>query len=695
MPFDPIATARTLDHAFRATCARLDRDDPWFGTYTADLRGRTVEYRVGNLMNADERIVDWRHPLARVFYEHAPGDDFDLDDPRFADVAGTVTLRGSITSQRRSITRIDLADPERATNVVAVGGEFVLEDDARSRIPPEGLPDIRALLTPEQYRLITSSRRRPVVIQGRAGSGKTTVALYRVSWLTFPDTQSDSGEPPVAPENVLIVMFNRALRSFVDGCLRPLGLGDARLDTFHAWALDTLCQAYRGDVEIDTQPREGADTASALKKQLGILRAIDEFVDNQERRIDAWLESKLQPYEAREELDAFRSDPRPVARKLIALRTQARRARDAASGREALRQAQIHKVFHRAVERTIQYKDELLRFLSDTELLARHLPDATADDLDALARFQREVQNVRSSERRTGPLVRFEDLALLLWLIRCKHGGYPDKLRDDEVRVFDHLVVDEAQDFGAVELGVLLSSVRSRTGVTIVGDVNQKIMPEADFMGWDRLVDELGVSGARVAALEVGHRSTEPIMALADALVGDETPAGRPGAKPRLLRVAGPEDLAEAVAHRAEALLEEDATRHVCIVVRRRSDAAPFVEAVREHLPTSRQAEVRLGHNKKFCFEPGITVTNMRQIKGLEFEAVIVVEPSATHYPEDDQGRRWLYTVLTRAKDHLDLVGIEAPTPLLQPAIEAGLLQTQDETALPEVVFDEGDDEPF
>ena len=136
MRFDPIATARTLDHAFRATCARLDRDDPWFGTYTADLRGRTVEYRVGNLMNADERIVDWRHPLARVFYEHAPGDDFDLDDPRFADVAGTVTLRGSITSQRRSITRIEQAvtDLERNPQRIITGGEGEVRTyDGRAR----------------------------------------------------------------------------------------------------------------------------------------------------------------------------------------------------------------------------------------------------------------------------------------------------------------------------------------------------------------------------------------------------------------------------------------------------------------------------------------------------------------------------------------------------------------------------------
>lgn len=693
MPLDAIATAEALDQAFRQSCGRLDRDDPWFGTYVVDLGHREVEYRIGDTTSPDERIVDWRHPVARAYYEHSAGDAFELDTPGFAHLEGTISLRSQVTSEGRSLVAVELADGEQSTSVLSRGGTFQLRRENVPGPSSTGLPDIRALLSPEQYRLITSSRRRPVVIQGRAGSGKTTVALYRVSWLTFPE--GEAHQAPVDPSQVLIVMFNRALRSYVGDQLRPLGLAQARLDTFHAWALDELKRAYKGEVEIDTHEREGAATARGLKKQIGMLRAIDEFVARQQRRIEAWLEQKLAPFSASEYLQHFREDERPVARRLITLRSRARAQRDAAAGTEAQRFEQIYRVFVRAVERTIQYKEELLRFLGDTDLLAKHLPRASTEQLETLARFQREVQNERSSERRAGPLLRFEDLALLLWLIRAKHGGYPNKLRDDEVRVYDHLVVDEAQDFGALELSVLLHSVRSRTGVTIVGDVNQKIMPEADFMGWDRLIETLGVQGARVTSLEVAHRSTAPIMRLADALVGDETSVGRPGPKPRWTRTPDETSLRETLALRVRDALQEATGRHVCVVVRHRQDVEAVAEGLRRALPRPWAEAVRVGHNKEFRFEPGVTVTNLRQIKGLEFDVVLGLEPSAAAYPDDDQGRRWLYTLVTRAKERLELLGTAELTPLLGPALEAGLLDARDESTVAEVVFDENDEDPF
>jgi DNA helicase II / ATP-dependent DNA helicase PcrA len=692
MPLDPIPTTHALDQAFRADCARLDSDSPWFGTFTADLGGRVVEYRVGDETSVDDKIFGWLHALGEVYYDYRPGDEFELERP-YKEIVGTMVLRGHLVASGRALVRAELADADSSAKVVSVGGEFVLEREASPEPSVEGLPDIRALLTPEQYRLIKSSRRRPVVIQGRAGSGKTTVALYRVAWLAHPGREPD--EAPVAPSNVLIVMFNKALQKFVAESLQPLRLEAARLDTFHGWALDELRRAYKGEIEIDTEPREGSKVAERLKKQMGMLAAIDEFVAQQEKRIDSWLEAKLEPYDAGDLLAAFRSDDRPIARRLIALRTRALQQRNTATGNDARRHEQIYKVFQRAVTRTIEYKEELLRFLGDTELLSRHLPEATSAELDALATFQREVQSVGSSERRAGPYIRFEDLALLLWLIQRKHGGFPNKLRDDEVRVYDHLVIDEAQDFGAVDLNVLLSSVRSRTGVTIVGDTNQKIVPDADFLGWDRLIAALGASGAEVAALEVAHRSTRPIMALTDALVGDETALGRAGPKPRYTRVADQTALAQTVAQRVGKSLDEGEHRHVCVVLRHQAAVGPFAAALRQHLPVERESLVRVGHNKNFRFDPGVTVTNMRQIKGLEFDTVIAVEPNAAAYPDDDQGRRWLYTVLTRAKESLELVGTDDPTPLLQHALDSHLLETEDQTPIPEVEFDDTDTDPF
>ena len=255
-------------------------------------------------------------------------------------------------------------------------------------------------------------------------------------------------------------------------------------------------------------------------------------------------------------------------------------------------------------------------------------------------------------------------------------------------------MVDEAQDFGALELKVLLSSVRSRTGVTIVGDVNQKIMPSVDFVGWDALAGELGLSGAEVARLSVAHRSSRPIMEVANTLTGDETTATRPGKRPRLRRFDQGEHLYRALVDELYTLTGEHEHGHVVLVTRHVDDAKKLANRL-QHDMGPLAPSVRYAHNDSFKFEPGVTVTSMRQIKGLEFDAVVVLDPTEGSYPsKGEAGRRWLYTLLTRAKSDLLLMSTGEPSSLLATAIAEGLLQVQDDEEVP--VFEADDEEsPF
>ncbi|PKN39953.1 MAG: hypothetical protein CVU63_13385, partial [Deltaproteobacteria bacterium HGW-Deltaproteobacteria-20] len=302
------------------------------------------------------------------------------------------------------------------------------------------------------------------------------------------------GAPAVAPSRVLIVMFNKALSMFVREALPALGLQDAVLDTFHGWALKRIAGAYKGDVKIDVSDIPGKKQAVALKKNLGILHAVDAYVRLQRARIVGWLRSKLAPYKAEAWADRFDASTAPVARALVDMRVAARQSRDASTGFERQRLEQIVSVFERAADRVRQYKEELLAILTDTALLQRNLPEVAPEDIQALVAYQQALQSKEACARRPGPFVAFEDLAILLRLIQVKNGGLPAMRDTDPVELYDHLVIDEAQDFGAVELKVLLATAKSRTGVTIAGDINQKIVPEADFIGWDAIAAELGIS---------------------------------------------------------------------------------------------------------------------------------------------------------------------------------------------------------
>jgi DNA helicase-2/ATP-dependent DNA helicase PcrA len=686
------ALAAQLDSEFRTHCARFDRDEPWFGHFALRGAGKLFAYKIGPERHPDERIVDWRHPLARAYYDARPGEQFELESPAYAKLSGVVDCHAAVTARSRALRRLDVSTETGTVSVVASESGFAVPAErSRAKDPETGLPDILALITREQYRLITASRERPVIIQGRAGSGKTTVALYRVAWLAYPD--GEEGAPPVDPARVLIVMFNKALSTFVRNGLAALKLDAAKLDTFHGWALEEIRRAYRGTIQPDARERAGRDVASSLKKQIGILGALEAFVAEQTQHLEAWLAEKLAPYKAGSWLERFKKLDRPVVRRLVELRTTALNERDAASGAQQKRLIAVYEIFDTAIRRMTQYKEELLRLLTKKELLAKHVT-ASPTDLDTLARYQGELQSEGGTERRPGPQVAFEDFALLLRLIQLKNGGFPDKDHDDEVHIYDHLVIDEAQDFGAIELAVLLSAVRAPTGVTIVGDVNQKIIPDADFIGWDQLAKELGIAGASVAKLEVAHRATLPIMRVADTIIGDTTDTGRAGPMPTLTITESASATLDRVAELVRASTEEDRNGHVCVVCKSTGEARD----VRENLAAllrDTELPVRLGHNKEFEFGRGVTVTNMRQIKGLEFDTVIVLEPSDANYPVDTQGRRWLYTVATRAKDQLHFVCTREPGALLREALDRKLLDLLDRSEVPPVTFGQEDEQPF
>ncbi|MEI8254388.1 MAG: ATP-binding domain-containing protein, partial [Deltaproteobacteria bacterium] len=645
---------------------------------------------VGDVTDPDERIVHWTHHLARPFYEQPLGEPFEVDVPGFLRQEVELARKASVVPRARVLERVVVTDEAGVTTVVAGDSGFRPEGAEQPAKSTEGLHALKALLTREQYLLVAASHARALIVQGCAGSGKTSVALHRLAWLVHP---KEDGSTPLDPKRALVVMFNKGLSSFVRQSLDELGLTDVPIDTFHGWALRSARRAYHGALDVAPVSHPFGQRAAAIKKQLGVLRALDAFVVRQEQAAYAWLRERLGPYDALDWADRAADGTAPVVRRIAQLRTESRAGRDAARGSERERLAQVHAILDRAVVRLVQYKEELLRFLTDVDLLAEHLPSVPGADIEALAAFQREVQEFQGTDRRPGPRVTFEDLALLLWLMHRKNGGYP--LRDLEAppELFDHLVIDEAQDFGAVELRVLLASVRARTGVAIVGDENQKIVPHADFIGWDALARELGIEDVKQAKLRVPHRATGPIMALAGRLADEPAALGRPGPVPLYHRAADSAALEEWLAEQLVEMAAEQPGAHLCVVTRHRQGTEMLTAHLRERL--AGLVDVRHAHNDSWRFAPGVTVTNANQIKGLEFDAVFVVEPTAANYPPEEAMRRLLYTVLTRARDRLLLVGTDEPSPMLVSALEAGQLEWSGPPRIVPVKFEEAEEMPF
>jgi hypothetical protein len=106
---DPSTLAPVLDERFAAHCSRLRTDDPWFGRVVLDRGGKPSEYLIGSYRHPDERIIDWRHPIAAAYYERRPGEEFELDVTGLAALSGTVASRAAIGHAGRRIRKIEFS----------------------------------------------------------------------------------------------------------------------------------------------------------------------------------------------------------------------------------------------------------------------------------------------------------------------------------------------------------------------------------------------------------------------------------------------------------------------------------------------------------------------------------------------------------------------------------------------------------
>jgi DNA helicase IV len=247
-----------------------------------------------------------------------------------------------------------------------------------------------------------------------------------------------------------------------------------------------------------------------------------------------------------------------------------------------------------------------------------------------------------------------EDLSILLFLAAISGAGS---------RTVAHLVVDEAEDVSLFDLFVLGRMLGGKRSVTLAGDEGQQTF--SSYAGWPEALAALGANDATTCRLEVTYRCPEPVAAFAQSVLGPLAPpapprAGRPGAP-----VARFDFPAEAHAHLflVEALrdlVEREPQSSVAVIAAQPDTARAF------HRLLSDLPEARLVLDGAFTFQPGVDVTDVAAVKGLEFDYVVVLDANASSYPDSDESRRRLHVAVTRASHQLWVLAPGTPSPLVR-----------------------------
>jgi DNA helicase-2/ATP-dependent DNA helicase PcrA len=540
-------------------------------------------------------------------------------------------------------------------------------DDAPIRADKH-LQEITALIDKHQFELITQGDSGIVLIQGGAGSGKTTVALHRVAYLAFQDPKR------FAPTKMMIVVFNDGLVEYIRHVLPSLGVDGVTVTTYRRWSAPLikrlklpLVQRYTGNTP---------EPVVRWKKHPVVLRMLEQIVREQLDDVRAQLlERAGEPVVAQWDACAAMAPVPRAERVLEALG----KGRGALAGLPPRAKAAASTILRNARDQLAQVVPDWLELntaeVRIREALREHASGEFSDlDVDAIVRWcaqKAELDTEEGEEAPEGAALDGEDDAILLRLMQLKHGGIFVAGRRVE---YEHVVIDEAQDLCPLEVRVLLDCVTAGKSVTIAGDRAQKMVFDNGFTDWPQLLEDAGLPHVEIQPLTITYRSTRQVMEFSRHVLGplqdlENAVVARDGAPVGYFEFG---DQGEAVAFLGEALrglMQREPSASVALIARFPQQADLYHEALR----VAEVPKLRRVRREDFTFTAGIDVTDVRQVKGLEFDYVVILDPTRQNYPATTPSRHLMHIAATRAAFQLWMICAGDRSPLLPPELASQL----------------------
>ena len=195
----------------------------------------------------------------------------------------------------------------------------------------------------------------------------------------------------------------------------------------------------------------------------------------------------------------------------------------------------------------------------------------------------------------------------------------------------------------------------------------QRLVFDNGFSRWEELLQAVGLRNVHIERLQIMYRSTAEVMSLAQEVLGslltDESRqvASRHGAP---IAAFGFAEVGEAVAFLGESLrslMQREPTASVALISRFSGTATLFFHGLQKaEVPSLRRVA-----RHEFTFAPGIDVTDVMQVKGLEFDYVVILDATAQAYPDTVESRHLLHIAITRCAHQLWLISAGLPSPLV------------------------------
>ncbi|KFN14421.1 HelD family protein [Bacillus pseudomycoides] len=635
---------------------RIGVQEPYFGRldFQEDGQPEPNPIYIGKVGVSDEEtmkpiVIDWRAPVASMFYSFTGGEEPAFYHSPDGLVEGDVYLKRNIAIRKRELERV-VDTYVKGSEDVSLADDFLLYRLGENK--DNKLKDIVSTIQSEQNDIIRAEKNMPLLIQGVAGSGKTTIALHRLAFLIYEYREQ------LEAERMIVFAPNSLFLDYISSVLPELGVGNIRQTTFQDWALNTLDAAVKLK-DTDEKLKEAFSINRDDKKvMLGKLKGTMKFKSFIEENI-VQFEKNLLPTKDFEAWDKASIAVEEI-RKWMQVEYKhypLRKRRERLVGR-IKRWIEIElKKFEGTNEKKALKKEATKRLNAYMKFWPKMSPLSfyssmmkQKEILEVLPEelVQETEKNCRKKE------VYVEDLAPL---IHIHH-----RLAGIEIgQKFHHVVIDEAQDFSPFQI-YILKEITMGNSFTILGDLSQAIYDYQGIEDWNDFKEVFQETG--YYELTRSYRSTKEIIEFANEViknaeipVGLATPVFRSGEK---VKVISTDNQFAAIVKTLQHMQNEN-VKTIAVIGRTDDECRDIYEKL---TATGITANVIEANQSKY--EGGISVVPVYLAKGLEFDAVLLVDVDEVHYKGTKHDAKLLYVGCTRSLHDLRIFYSGEASPLIQ-----------------------------
>ncbi|MEK4707521.1 HelD family protein [Bacillus sp. FSL R10-2780] len=635
---------------------RIGVQEPYFGRldFQEDGKEDVMPIYIGKVGVSDKdtmkpMVIDWRAPVASMFYSFTGGEELAFYHSPDGLVEGDVYLKRNISIRKRELERV-VDTYVKGNEDVSHADDFLLYRLGENK--DNKLKDIVSTIQSEQNDIIRAERNLPLLIQGAAGSGKTTIALHRLAFLIYEYREQ------LEAERMIVFAPNSLFLDYISSVLPELGVGNISQTTFPDWALRTL----DGSVKLK-QTEEKLKEAFSInrdekKVMLGKLKGTLEFKSFTEERM-VQFEKDLVPTK---DFEAWDKAVIPVedVKKWMQVEYKhypLKKRRERLVGRMK-RWIEIElKKFGETNEKKLLKKEATKRLntymnfwpkmsplsLYSSMLKSKEILDVLPEEL-----VQETEKNCRKKE------VYVEDLPALIYIHH--------RITGIEIgQKFHHVVIDEAQDFSPFQVYVL-KEITLGNSFTILGDLSQAIYDYQGIEDWNAFKEVFQETG--YYELTRSYRSTKEIIEFANEIiknaeipVGLATPVFRSGEEVKVIHA---EDQFTEVLKTLQHLQNED-VKTIAVIGRTDDECRDIYEKL-----TNAGLTVNVIEADQSKYEGGISVVPVYLAKGLEFDAVLLIDVDEEHYKNTKHDAKLLYVGCTRSLHDLWIFHGGEASPLIK-----------------------------